>query len=72
MAKGNTQSMSFENIDATLDENGVVILRIDTRKSLGTTKGGNESVATTRGNKCIGDVMFGINAYRKVAKQPTA
>ena len=54
-----------QNIEATL--NGTILtLTIDTSKTFGLSASGKTTtVASSRGNQKIGDVVVGLNVYRK-------
>jgi Fe-S cluster assembly ATPase SufC len=59
----------MQNIKTTLAGN-ILTIQIDTTQNLGPSKSGKtQLVATSGGNKAIktaeGDVMIGINCYRK-------
>ena len=59
-----SKSKKMDNIKVSVEGN-VLILKIDTSKVIGASSTGkSELIATTRGNKQIGDGYLGLNYYR--------
>jgi len=68
MAKTQTAMSLGDNVAATLGEDGMLILRIDTKHDGGKTAGGNARVASTFGNRNVEGLTIGLNVYRKERK----
>lgn len=56
----------MQNCDIKVEKN-VMTIKIDLTKSFGLSKSQkSEIIATTSGNAAVGDVVVGLNVYRKV------
>lgn len=63
MAKKTSQTLG-KNVAYEMDGD-VLVIRIDTSLEFGPSKSGKTiCVASTEGNKSIGDIKVGINAYK--------
>ena len=59
-----------QGIGYTINDKGILLIKVDLKKDFGNTKGGNLRIASTLGNKNLNgdftDVAVGLNIYKKV------